>query len=493
MAYRVGSHWFAGPVHVDFNLTNRCNLACRHCHASSGEPLLAELGTADVMRIVDSLYHLGVLSIAFAGGEPLVRPDIAEILRYAAALPGMSVSVITNGLSLTPALRAKLAPIKNNLTINVSIEGSTAENFGRLRQSPSGSAAAPALFFERIKQSIRALVADGFTVSTNMTITRQSLKDVVATHRLAVVELGASALVAIKFFPGGYGSSLAHILEPPVPAWLDVFAELTRYKLAGDLPGLQVSVPAAWEFYLPLIAADLDIVAAEQAWGYVGTARASSNGPRDIGDAAGFADLCIDSDGKVYPSVLLAGEPDALAGDLRRDTLASIWRHSTVLNGLRRLTVSDIEGACQFCALKDLCGGGSRARAFALTRRLSGPDATCPLIAQPGNAGARDEARQNTPPRIPAVRRSWTVGVGRHAIRVLRLDRGCEVRTRGHVWHCPEGTAVALEAAAEADGTSDLTLALRHETAGNGLCPDRVGKILAGAAAVAGTEASARP
>ncbi|MDX0698046.1 radical SAM protein [Sinorhizobium medicae] len=491
MAYRGSSHWFAGPVHIDFNLTNRCNLACRHCHASSGRALAAELDTAEVLRIVDSLHDLGVLSIAFAGGEPFVRPDVAEILQHATMLPGLSVSVITNGLSLTKPLLAKLESIKADLTINVSIEGSTAVNFGRLRRSASGSRAASAQFFERIKQNIRALVAEGFTVSTNMTITRQSLNDIVATHELSVAELGASALVAIKFFPGGYGSALAHTLEPPVSAWLDVFAELTRSKLAGDLPGLQVSVPAGWEFYLPLIVADLDIAASERAWGYAATAReVSSNHLGDIGDGAGLAELCIDSDGKVYPSVLLAGEPDALAGDLRQATLASIWRDSAVLHRLRQLTVSDIEGACQLCALKKLCGGGSRARAFALTGRLSGPDATCPLVGQPNNAVTRDEMRRITP-TIPMVRRIWTVGRGRHAMRVLRLDRGCEVRTSGHVWHCPESTAVALETA-EIDEASDLALALRRETAGGGPCPQRLGKILAAAAVAAATKDVAR-
>jgi hypothetical protein len=70
-------------------------------------------------------------------------------------------------------------------------------------------------------------------------------------------------LVAIKFFPGGYGKAMADLLEIPWAAWDAAFTVLTRARLAGELPGLQVSVPAAWEFYLPLVKAGIDISTAE--------------------------------------------------------------------------------------------------------------------------------------------------------------------------------------------------------------------------------------
>ncbi len=64
-------------------LTNQCNLRCRHCYAGSGEKLDNELSTAEVKGLLEELSRLGSVEVEFSGGEPLLRPDLFEIIAYA--------------------------------------------------------------------------------------------------------------------------------------------------------------------------------------------------------------------------------------------------------------------------------------------------------------------------------------------------------------------------------------------------------------------------
>ena len=90
-----GTDAFARPYVISWNLTYRCNLACEHCYLDAGgkpavdTPAFAdrsELDTAACFRVVDEIAAFapdGLLILT--GGEPLLRRDIVEIIRYAAA------------------------------------------------------------------------------------------------------------------------------------------------------------------------------------------------------------------------------------------------------------------------------------------------------------------------------------------------------------------------------------------------------------------------
>ena len=72
-----------GPV-VIWNLVRRCNLACKHCYSISADTdFPGELTTKEVFTVVDDLRRFGVPVLILSGGEPLLRPDIYVIARYA--------------------------------------------------------------------------------------------------------------------------------------------------------------------------------------------------------------------------------------------------------------------------------------------------------------------------------------------------------------------------------------------------------------------------
>jgi MoaA/NifB/PqqE/SkfB family radical SAM enzyme len=89
------------PLQCSLYVTDQCNLDCAYCTEydnSKPHPSLAEL-TRWLTRIRD----LGTVRVALVGGEPLMHPDIVEIVRRASQL-GLSTSLTTNGFLLTTSL-----------------------------------------------------------------------------------------------------------------------------------------------------------------------------------------------------------------------------------------------------------------------------------------------------------------------------------------------------------------------------------------------------
>lgn len=99
---RIGSEHL--PISAGLELTFRCNLACVHCYvnlpAADREARARELTTDEWYRVIDQCVDAGVLFVTLTGGEPLLRPDFAEIYEYAHE-KGMVVTVYTNATLVT--------------------------------------------------------------------------------------------------------------------------------------------------------------------------------------------------------------------------------------------------------------------------------------------------------------------------------------------------------------------------------------------------------
>jgi cyclic pyranopterin phosphate synthase len=90
---------FGRPVtNLRVSVTQRCNLACIYCHAEGERVPETELPSGDIREILRVAAGLGMRSVKFTGGEPLVREDILEIVRAVPA--GLESSMTTNGILL---------------------------------------------------------------------------------------------------------------------------------------------------------------------------------------------------------------------------------------------------------------------------------------------------------------------------------------------------------------------------------------------------------
>ena len=87
------------PIEAQLIVTRRCNLSCGYC---SEYDKISEMIPLDVLkRRIDALHRLGVVNIALLGGEPLMHPDLPEIVAYGARRA--QVSITTNGFLITGA------------------------------------------------------------------------------------------------------------------------------------------------------------------------------------------------------------------------------------------------------------------------------------------------------------------------------------------------------------------------------------------------------
>ncbi len=108
-----------------------CNLACRHCFNASGPraPWLAPLESDVVRRAIGEAVALGARELYFTGGEPLLHPDILDLV--AEALAVAPATVLTNGTLIDDTLADRLAALAAaspySLEVRVSLDGDTPE------------------------------------------------------------------------------------------------------------------------------------------------------------------------------------------------------------------------------------------------------------------------------------------------------------------------------------------------------------------------------
>ncbi len=161
-----------GRVHRDLrvSLTDRCSLRCTYCMPADGVPWLKSdtlLTTDEMVRLVRVAVGLGVTGVRLTGGEPLLRPDVVDVVRSLATIDGpegpLDLSLTTNALRL-PALAAPLRDA-GLARVNISLDTLQRSRFieltrrDRLADTLAGIEAARVVGFAPIK--INSLIMRG--------------------------------------------------------------------------------------------------------------------------------------------------------------------------------------------------------------------------------------------------------------------------------------------------------------------------------------------
>ena len=106
------------PMFCGHKLTYNCNLRCKMCPFWKRHS--PDSSIAQEKAILRQIYNSGVTGIAFEGGEPLLRKDLAEILAFSYSLP-LHTSLITNGTLLKSRID-EISPYINGV-VYVSLDG----------------------------------------------------------------------------------------------------------------------------------------------------------------------------------------------------------------------------------------------------------------------------------------------------------------------------------------------------------------------------------
>ena len=87
-------------ISLRISITNRCNVNCIYCHHDGMLDSSSEMTPDEIYEICRIAKKLGVEKIRLSGGEPLVRPDIVEIVEKVNSLDFKDISITTNGIFL---------------------------------------------------------------------------------------------------------------------------------------------------------------------------------------------------------------------------------------------------------------------------------------------------------------------------------------------------------------------------------------------------------
>ncbi|MDD5155829.1 MAG: radical SAM protein, partial [Candidatus Omnitrophica bacterium] len=123
------------PLEGNIDLTYRCNNTCRHCWLRipfDSKASKNELSFVEIKRIADEARKMGCRRWSISGGEPMLRPDFAEIFGYLTSNFN-SYSINTNGTLITPGI-ARL--LKRKGSKMVSLYGATAEVHDHITRNP---------------------------------------------------------------------------------------------------------------------------------------------------------------------------------------------------------------------------------------------------------------------------------------------------------------------------------------------------------------------
>lgn len=306
---------------ISWNTTNACNMYCAHCYRDAGVKASEELSTEEAKKLLSEIARAGFKIMIFSGGEPLMRPDILELVEYAASLSLIPVFG-TNGTLITKTMAEDLkkAGAKG---MGISLDSLSKEKHDKFRAYKGA--------WDGAVEGMKNCFDAGLPFQIHTTVMDWNEKELEAITDFAV-EIGAKAHHFFFLVPTGRAKTIEEE-SLRAEAYENV---LTRIMKKQQEVGIELKPTCAPQFLR--IAAELGIKTRFRR-----------------GCLAGLSYVIISPKGKVQPCAYLNME----LGDVRKTPFDEIWKNSEVLNKLRTLEYS---GGCGTCKYKRACGG-CRARA----------------------------------------------------------------------------------------------------------------------------------
>ena len=378
-AMRYGRHSGSLPSHllqfsqdkkpvVVWNMTKACNLRCAHCYAQAkATPNADELTTAEGKRLIDDLADYGSPVMLFSGGEPLVRPDLPELARYAVA-KGMRAVISTNGTLIDGDMARRL------MDVGLSYVGVSIDGMRQIHDRFRGVEGA----FDMALAGVRNCLEAGLKVGLRFTIFKQNAAEVPAVLDLLEAE-GVPRVCFYHLVYAGRGSKLIDedLGHAETRALLDLIMDRAKAMFErGQTPEVLTVDNHADGPYVYLRLLRENPKRAAEVLELLQWNEGNSSG-RGIG--------CVSWDGSVHPDQFWR---HLTIDNVRNRPFSQIWSDlSHPILGKLKDKRPHLKGRCATCRWLDICGGNFRVRAEAATGDLWAPDPACHLsdaeIAKP--------------------------------------------------------------------------------------------------------------
>lgn len=307
------------------HVTNRCNLHCLGCYSKEDRKrkVLKEPTTEELKIALCRLGKAGVRSLVISGGEPFLRKDLYEILRYGKEESGIEhILVITNG-----TITEDYSIFKNVIDhISISIDGFNEEHPTFIRDQG---------IFDKTLNAVNNFKSLGFEVGILPTLHKKNIHYMDQYKKLSE-ELGV-----------GLSYSLLSVCDTPefhdfIPGQEELRLLSQNLLESGDR------------------VQDMGISAELQA---------------GLTCGAGKTIISISADGAIYPCHMLH-VPELEIGNIFIHPLEDRFLNMEIIDRFQRSTVESNKG-CRQCEYKYFCSGGCRARAYYKDNDIQGKDSYC--------------------------------------------------------------------------------------------------------------------
>lgn len=312
----------AAYVHV----TNKCNLHCLGCYSdNNARNLEKDISTEEMEHVLQELGGVGVENLVISGGEPLLRGDIVQLVRYAKEYCKINtITLITNGTIDKQEVFEGMSPYLD--TIAVSLDTYSMECPSYLRDEG---------IFNKILIAIGHMQKAGLQVSILPTVHHKNvakMKEYIDLSKRLHTQISFSIFTTCKDKAfEGYALNTEDLNE--------IAEHFITYGISAD---------------------DVPI-------------NNTLEGKRNCG--TGCSMLSIGADASVYPCHMLMEEQFKMGNLIGKTIREVLGMHQ---DRLWEVPVEEISG-CKECDYKYLCGGGCRARAYMINRDIQSPDPFCDM------------------------------------------------------------------------------------------------------------------
>ena len=303
------------PIKIQWKITNKCNLKCKHCYLGKLDGFEIPFEKAD--EIVDKIINSNVMEVTISGGECLTYKGIEKIIKKF-LINGIKVDVFTNALLLKNVLDKIDSDILNKsaLLFYVSVDGLKSSH-EQIRGKNT---------FDKTIENIKYAIEKGYPVVTNTVINKINYCDImdmiVLLKQMGVKDVQLSNLIV----QGSADNSMKISLSE-------------QMALKEKINDLYKEHPEFGYIYYSEVP-DSDGVRKVYSL---------SNGKKDfIGNdnwkcTAGVARVTIDSNGKVYCCPFIK---DSYLGDLNKENLSDVWDNVNRFKFLKRLSEENTDRVC---------------------------------------------------------------------------------------------------------------------------------------------------
>ena len=339
------------PREIYIELTGNCNLRCKYCYFFDNQDVnYIDLSTDDWINLFNELGEMHVMSVTLSGGEPFIRNDL-KVLIDSIVQNRMRYSIVSNGSLITEEIAQHISLSGRCDSVQLSIDGSTAE----IHDSARGSGS-----FKGVMRGLEILMRNGINTSVRYTIHKYNVDDLENGTKFFLEELGLRS----------FGTNSASYFGKAKENTDIMLTHSDRVKAMKILYSLNEKYDGRIKAAAGPLADALNFKNMQNAFNL--KEPPFKGGGYLSGCGCYNTELAIRCDGAIIPCSML---PSIVLGYINTDRIIDVWHNSEKLNKLRQRSSIRLNSFkfCQECNFTDYCRGNCPGLAYNYLEEVNHP------------------------------------------------------------------------------------------------------------------------